>query len=205
MARGECQNAPSRGSVRQHRLSSPDHLQMYDTSHTIAGPRAVAAGRKPGVEVRNSPNAKRGAESHVVAFQPKVARQPDEHVRSVTGRFSIGQSEGFGEANEFSFDPAVEVVSMPGTTPNRRRRRQQAPRERDASATVPPRAPEIERLTTPDFDPPSSSSPSSAQSFCACYTNSGEVHTYPSSRQSKLETQSKLSCSISVYRMLTVR
>lgn len=115
--------------------------------------------------------------------------------RSVPSVAAFPPKEGLGEANLFSFNPAVEEIHLPpSTAPNRRRRRQrQAPQERDASPIVPPRAPEVERLSTPDFDPPTSpSSPSqlSGQPFCACCTGS-EPHACPSSRQIKLETQSQ--------------
>ncbi|KAK8034710.1 hypothetical protein PG993_009705 [Apiospora rasikravindrae] len=79
-----------------------------------------------------------------------------------------------------SFDPVVEVINLPNKDPNRRRRRRQSTLE-----VVPPRAPEIERLSTPDFDPP----PSLVQSFCSCCINSKAPKHYPGSRQSKLEAQ----------------
>ncbi|KAK7935470.1 hypothetical protein PG985_000965 [Apiospora marii] len=166
--------------------TAPDALASFgDSMGTCRVPRSYAE-RPAFVERGGCRDA-----SSVVASQPKAPRQPDERLRFMTGRIKAGQSEELGQANMISFDPAVEVIHLPSTAPNRGRRRQEAFRERDASSTVPPRAPEIERLSTPDFDLPASSAPSSGQPFCACCTGS-EPHQCPSSRQTKWEAQSKL-------------
>ena len=184
-------DAPFSGPTRHPVRPSTGQGHAHDASYTLAKPAVGYSGLKPGAEVRHRSKTELGVESRADTSPPRVPQQYREHRRATTGRVSITKSAPPGEAKMISFDPIVEVINVSSTDSNRRRRQRRATNQRDpftSLASIPPRAPELERLSTPEIETP----PPSAQSFCACCTGPGP-HVHPSNRRDKLETQSMLS------------
>ncbi|KAK8855842.1 hypothetical protein PGQ11_011754 [Apiospora arundinis] len=182
-------DASSAGPTRRPARSSSGQPQMHDAPHSLRGSMVESAEAKPGAEVRHRSKAEPGVVSRGAASPLRASQQQhSKRHRITTGQPKVIQgSISPRQAKRISFDPVIEVIHVPSTVSNQHRRRRQITHQRDSFtllSTIPPRAPELERLSTPELDP----LPPSVHSFCDCCSHP-RAHKYPSSRQEKLEAQ----------------